>query len=379
MYTENIVKTRANTTSTHLARETHSTLTTLLFILSMILITWGTYANGAVTPNPIKWHPGHYVMLVGSGKDSARYMDQIYNELDTYSALRGIAIRYEWSELESAKGVYNFASIDKHLTELAARDKRLIILLEIKSYDPNEILIPDYLKAAIYEGGVFAYTKGYNLKLWNTAVRDRLGALVRALGKHLNSHPNFEGFGLQETTMGQLLEPLTSAQIDAYYSNLLNINQRMRNNFPNTMTFQLTNYPRGILDSLINGLKTMGATLGATDIFPQEPGLLFPGSKYSPRGLYTYFPQLTNVIPLLAQVEKANYENTKHDDTGYQPTITELLNFGRDKLKANYILWTRSPGYYDDVLLMLNQAAQKKTPSGGLNSVCPTSIASCID
>ncbi|WP_297325398.1 glycoside hydrolase [Nitrosomonas sp.] len=379
MQIENIIKIRVNTTSTHLAKKIHNTLTTLLFTLSIILATWGTYAIGAVTPNPIKWHPGHYVMLVSPGQDSAYYMDQIYNELDTYSAIRGIAIRYNWAELEPAKGVYDFASIDKHLTELAARDKRLIILLEIKSFDPNEILIPDYLKAAIYEGGVFAHTKGYNLKLWNTAVRDRLGALVRALGKHLNAHPNFEGFGLQETAMGQPLKPLTSAQIDTYYKNLLSINQRMRNNFPNTMTFQLTNYPRGILDSLINELKTMGATLGATDIFPQEPGLNFPGSKHSPRGLYTYFPQLNGVIPLLAQVEKANYENTKHDDTGYQPTITELFNFGKDKLHANYILWTRSPGYYDDVLLMLNQTAQKSTLSGGLNSACPTSIASCID
>lgn len=379
MYTANIVKTRVNITSTYLTKKIHNTLTTLLFTLGIILATWGTYAIGAATPNPIKWHPGHYVMLVSPGQDSDRYMNQIYNELDTYSAIRGIAARYTWAELEPVKGVYDFASIDKLLTELAARDKRLIILLETKSVSPDVINAPDYLRTAAYEGGVFAYTKGYHLKLWNTAVRDRLGALVRAMGKHLNSHPNFEGFGLQETSMGQPLKPLTSAQIDTYYSNLLSINQRLRNNFPNTMTFQLTNYPRGILDSFINGLKTMGATLGATDIFIEEPGLNFPGSKYSPAGLYPYFPQLTNIIPLLAQVEKPNYENTKNDDTGYKPTITELLNFGKDKLKANYILWTRSPGYYDDVLLMLNQTAQKGTPSGGLNSACPTSIASCVD
>ena len=384
MQTGNIIKTIVSPIYVQVAKKKLITRITTLFALSVILVTWGTYAIGAVTQNPVKWHPGHYVMLVDPGKDSARYMSQVYSELETYPAIRGIALRFKWSDLESARDVYDFKSIDKHLTQLAARNKRLIILLETKSFKPEEILIPNYLKDPAYEGGVFPHgtgstVKGYNIKLWNTQVHDRLAALVRAVGKHLNSHPHFEGFGLQESAMGNPIKPLTAAQTDAYYKNLLSVNQHMRNNFPNTMTFQYTNYPRGILDSFVNGLKTMGATLGCPDVFPQEPGLLFPGSKYSPRGIYTYFPELSGVIPLAIQVEKANYENTKHDDTGYQPTVMELLTFAKQKLNVNYLFWTRSPGYYDDVLLMLNQNAQKSTPSGGLNSTCPTSFASCVN
>lgn len=378
MQIANIIKIQVNAIPAQLAQKMQATLMALLFILSII---WGTHAIGAATPNPVKWHPGHYIMLVNPGKNSSWYMDNIYNELETYDAIRGIAIRFNWKELETAKGVYNFSSIDKQLAGVAARNKRLIILLEMKSFSPT-IIVPDYLLTATYEGGVFAHArngvlKGYNIKLWNTQVRDRLAALISALGKHLNSHPHFEGLGLQETAMGQPLKPLTTTQTNTYYNNLLSVNKRMRGSFPNTMTFQLMNYPRPILDSFIGGLKEMGATLGATDIFMQERGLLFPPTKYSPGGLYTYFPQLAGVIPQLAQVEGSNYENTKHDGTGYQPTIPELLNFGRDKLKVNYILWTRTPGYYDDVLLMLNQQAQKSTPSGGLASTCPASIASC--
>jgi hypothetical protein len=381
MQIANIIKIQINAIPAQLVQKTHATLMALSLIVSMILATWGTHAIGAVTQNPVKWHPGHYIMLVNPGKNSSYYMDNIYNELETYDAIRGIAIRFNWKELETAKGVYDFSSIDKHLAGVAARNKRLIILLEAKSFSPITI-VPDYLKTATYEGGVFAFAKngvikGYNIKLWNTQVRDRLTALVSALGKHLNSHPHFEGLGLQETTMGQSLKPLTTTQINTYYNNLLIVNKRMRNSFPNTMTFQLMNYPRPILESFIGGLKEMGATLGATDILMQEPGLLFTG-KYSPRGLYTYFPQLADSIPQLAQVEDSNYEYTKTDGTGYKPTITELLNFGRDKLKVNYILWTRTPAYIDDVLLMLNQQAQKSTPSGGLASTCPASIATCI-
>ena len=153
----------------------------------------------------------------------------------------------------------------------------------------------------------------------------------------------------------------------------------MRYHFPNTMTFQLTNYPRGILDSFVSGLQTMGATLGCPDIFLEEPGLLFGGSKYSPPGIYTYYSKLSGIIPLAVQVEKSNYENTRHDGSGYQPTAFELLTFAQQQLKVNYIFWTRSPSHHDDILLMLNQNSQISTPSGGLDQTCPSSIASCID
>ena len=346
----------------------------IILLLSFFIL--GLFGTSALAD--VKWNPGHYVMLVGDGKNSSYYMNQVYNELDTHPALRGIAIRYKWNEIEKTKGVYDFASIDKQLLALKAKNKQLIILLEYKSFTPD-ILIPAYMKTATYEGGVFAtgkngVIKGYNIKLWNTAVKDRLIALANALGKHLDAHPNFEGFGFQESTMGQPLKPLTTAQVNGFYNNLLLVNRGARTNFINTMTFQLTNYPRPFLDPLINELKNIGGTIGATDVFLQEPGLLFQSAKDSNDGLYLKLPNLNGILPILAQVEKPNYENTKHDDTGYKPTVTELLNFSRDKLFVNYILWTRSPGHYDDVLLLLNQKSQLDTPSGGLISLCPISI-----
>ena len=311
-------------------------------------------------------------------KEEKENEKKLNKELDENPAIRGIAIRYKWNEIEKAKDVYDFTSIDKHLLALKAKNKQLIILLEYKSFTPD-ILIPAYMKTTVYEGGVFAIgsggvIKGYNIKLWNTSVRDRLLSLAGAIGKHVDAHPNFEGFGFQESTMGQPLKPLNTTQVNGFYNNLLFVNRGSRVNFVNTMTFQLTNYPRPFLDSLINELKLSGGTLGATDVFLQEPGLLFQGTKYSAEGLYLRFPKLNGVMPLLAQVEKPNYENTKHDDTGYKPTVNELLEFSRDKLFVNYILWTRSPGHYDNVLLMLNQKSQLATPSGGLISTCPASI-----
>lgn len=342
----------------------------------LLALTFFFLSVTSVFAQTIKWHPGHYVMLVGDGKNSSYYMDQIYRELDTHSAIRGIAIRYKWSELEKSKGVYDFTNIDKQLANLKTKNKQLIILLEVKSFKSNEIRVPKYLQTAEYEGGIFAHgnngvIKGYNAKLWNNAVYNRYLALITAVGKHLDGHPNFEGFGLQETVMGNPIKPLTSTQINGYYNNLVKLNEGLRVNFTKTMTFQLANYPRTILPSFISSLVDKKRTLGATDIFLQEPGLFFKPTKYSPQGLYLYFPELNGTIPLLAQVEKSNYEDTKHDGTGYKPSVTELFNFGKDKLFANYILWTRSPEHFNNVLMLLNQKSQLETPSGGLISRCP--------
>jgi hypothetical protein len=354
------------------------TLTFLLFTSSMILFPLGT----AHAAGDVKWHPGHYY-LVTYGKENPSFMKKIYTEVAQTPALRGLVIRYDWAELESAEGVYNFSAIDARLAELAAQKKRLIILLRIRESDPDAVLVPNYLKDSKYEGGVFAFgksgsttIKGYNVKLWNDLVHDRLTTLIRALGKRYNSHAYFEGIGLTESAMGQPLEPVSSTEIERHYFNLLSINNKLRSNFPNTMTFQYLNYPRWILESFTNKFKETGTALGCPDIFIEEPGLWYPKK---PKGLYNYYPELSGVIPLTVQVEDQNFENTRFDGTGYQPTVSELLKFGRDTLKVNYIFWKRVPEYYSQVLELLNWSAQTSDPAGGLNANCPSVFASCID
>lgn len=79
----------------------------------------------------------------------------------------------------------------------------------------------------------------------------------------------------------------------------------------------------------------------------------------------------------MVQIEHANYLDTRADLQGYQPTVTELLNFARDNLQVNYLFWTRTPGYYDNVLELLNFKQQKVNASGGLRAACPSTFSSC--
>ncbi len=369
-------------------KQIYRLLFTLFVLVSMILIPGGL-AQSEVLPvtGSIKWHPGHYYLIMSFGKDKSWYMDQVYRELKSTPALRGIQVRFLWSEIEKSEGVYDFKVIDQLLAGLSSRGKRLVLQVQTKSFNPDWKLIPDYLKTTQYEGGQFAFNSynqstvdGYNIKLWNPQVRDRLIALFRELGKRYNSHSYFEGVGMIETALGNPADPLSTTQIEGFYNNLMSVHQNMRLHFPNTMTIQEVNYPRPKLEFIVGGLRNMGAGLSGPDILIEDPGLLFEGSEYSPKGIYPYYPEVAGTIPIAPQVMGTNYRNTRADGTGYQPTVTELLTFARDRLKSNYIFWLRDSVYYPRVLEMLNWSTQKNdlTGAGGLNSTCPTAFASCI-
>lgn len=367
----------------------HAGVFTIVFILSLIGVPCGALAADgpatALVTNGVKWHPGHYYTLMGSGKHNPQYVAQVYSELKATPALRGVQVRYEWPDLEPAEGRYDFAAIEQALAELAAHNKRLIILLQTKSFNPQILPVPDYMKTDQYEGGTFVFgtfgkgvPRGHNLKLWNPQVHDRLVALMSALGQRFNSHPYFEGIGFPETAMGEPLTALSSLQVDKFYDNLLSVQRQMRLAFPNTMTFQFTNYPRPMLQSFVGRLRTMGTALGGPDTFLDDPGLTFDKPS-APKGIYHYYPALSGIVPLTPSVMQSNYVNTRHDKMGRTPTIAELLSFARDRLKANYIFWTRAPDYYPQVLEMLNGLSATSDPAGGLDPTCPKAYATCVD
>ncbi len=359
-----------------------------LFVICMILVSWKTVHAAPLPPGTtgVKWNPGHYYTIQNWANNDSIYMAKVYKELEATPALRGMQLRYLWGWLEKSPGVYDFSSIDEHLAKLTKIGKRLVIQVQTKSFEADWKLIPDYLKAPEYEGGTFAFSDwgsktsidGRNIKLWNPMVRDRLVALLKALGQRYNSHPNFEGIGMIETAMGQAITPLTTAQTDKWFDNLIIVHQKMRTFFPNTMTIQEINYPREYLKQITTAMVKMGGTIGSPDIYPDEPGLNFPGDAYSPQGAYKYFSQLSGIVPIAPTAEKVNYLNTRGDKKGHVPTIQELLVFARDDLKANYIFWQRIPQYVNQVLEVMSFKTQRATPSGGLRTACPSAYSSCI-
>ncbi len=360
------------------------------FIVSIIIISVSPFFGGAkfaigsslpIETNPVKWHPGHYYAILNYGKNSFRYLSQIYQELQETPALRGIQVNYRWAELEQAEDEYDFSSIEQRLTELSSLKKRLVIVIDTRtSFDSDEEIIPKYLKTQKYAGGEFMIgypdRNGKNIKLWNSAVQNRLSSLIQALGKRFNSEVYFEGIGLSDTSIGEAYVPLTLKQREDYYANLLRVQQQMRNYFTNTLTFQFTSYPRLMLKTFIESLNEMGAGLGGHGVSVQIPGIAPP--RY-PFDVYYYFPKYSEKIPLVLSVKYANYEKNSSDFLSYELTVPEILSYARDSLRANYIFWTRHPGYYSKVLELLKFRAQSINPSGGLHASCPSAYSFCLN
>lgn len=360
-----------------------SILTRAFLVIFLGIPVLSAHASSNHEAGAVKWHPGHYFTLMG-GKNNSQYLSQVYRELEKTPLLRGVQIRYEWIDLEPREGAYDFSQIEQRLRELSEQKKRLIVLLQIKSFDASTRFIPDYLKDKKYEDGAFPFStygaqkiRGYNLKLWNTQLQNRLVALIAELGKRFNTHPYFEGIGLTETAMGKPMIELSKNQENSFYSGLLLVNQELRKHFPNTMTYQFTNYPRPMLKSFVNRLREIGTGLGGPDTFPDDPGLTV-NKVNSPKGVYHHYPELSGIVPLTPSVMQTNYANTRNDKTGKTPTIEELLAFARDNLKANYIFWTRAPGHFPNVLQTLRNLPADD-PAGGLSTVCPRAYHSCVD
>lgn len=341
----------------------------------------------------MKWYPGHYTQVLGDVHVNGYSMKQAYDEMNVVnSGLVGIQLRLSWSDLESSLGNYQsgFDIIDEHLNKLSLTNKKLFLFIAHKWG-----AVPTYLTTdPMYEGGVYNFTSANdatadpatNIKLWNIHVRQRFEALIEALGARYNTNPDFAGVALPETAFGEPTPAgsVTADEEDSYYDALLLVNQKLRENFPNTVTTQFTNYPRKILSQFIENLQSMGAGLGGPDVWLDDPGVNGVNTPNQADGVYSYYAKLSGVVPLTPSVMSGDYERTIADATNpanRTPTVEELLDFARDRLKANIIFWTRDTkapdNHYQTVLALLKNLTQTGDPRAKLDERCPTQFSQC--
>jgi len=366
----------------------HISWTLKLSLLCLLLINQSQVLAGTIitgTTIGVKWYPGHYYhVMSGDPSVDSFNMKAAYTEMNTASSsIAGIQLRLSWKQLEPTKDGYDFHIIDGHLAKLISTKKRLFLFIAHKGDALDGGVVPDYIKSI---GGSYTYKSSLNSKVitenakfWEDAVRDRFIKLLNQLGNKYNAHSHFVGVALPETSMGE--DSVTDAQESKYFTNLLFINQTMRLAFPNTLTTQFTNFPRSILPNFIGSLRDMGVALGGPDIFIDDPGLNAIGTKYTNDGVYLHYPRLSGKVALTPSVMSGDYERTianPSDPKNRKPTIDELLDFGRDKLKANIIFWTRAPKFYSAVLKKLRDLTIANNSRVKLNATCPTALITCI-
>jgi hypothetical protein len=153
----------------------------------------------------VNWFPGYYVL--------AHDMTNHQKVLDdpVVAPFTGVQFRYFWSSTELAPHDYSagFAALDADLKAVAAKSKKLLVMLQYKKNDGSPAVPADLLHgpgpwcSARY-CGEFVVGSTHLAMVWNPAVDARLKAWISAMAAHAAASPyasSLAGIVFNETSL----------------------------------------------------------------------------------------------------------------------------------------------------------------------------------
>jgi hypothetical protein len=334
----------------------------------------------------LKWHPGHYMSLRNRHRDPTKELPQI-DAIKNESTLKGALITWKWRDLETAKGVYDFTSIDTYLQRIKSlgTSKRLIIHVYDRAWsNPNSTTVPDYLKAdPIYNGGEIPMANGVTALIWEQAVMDRYIELTRALGKRYDSDPNVEGIQFSETAMAfsaQYPAPQSFTNA-AHLVQIKRLGAAARDAWPHTNVFISTNYlgSDSQMEDLIKYCLNNRLIVGGPDTWTRawvDSGKRALQSDEIVNGNRGSGTDYRGQIGIKSEIQSTELG-------GYIATFTpqEVYDVAYNINKAQYILWDRNDYYGGDeqkwatgilpFIRSVNGASHTACP-GSFNGACNT-------
>ena len=155
------------------------------------------------------WYPGYYVLA--SRTTPAAKQAILADPL--VKPFTGVQFRYQWANSELSPGDYSagFAALDADLKRVAAKGKKLLVMLMYKKFDgtsavPADLLVSPGPWCSGSYCGEFSNGQGTSLALlWNAAVEARLKAWITAMATHLSQSRyinSVAGIVFNETALG---------------------------------------------------------------------------------------------------------------------------------------------------------------------------------
>ncbi len=292
------------------------------------------------------YNPGHYILPRGIGN----VVNSDFNSFISNPDVVGAQVRIQWAKLEPAEDVYDFSMVRSHMLHLAEHGKRLVLQIQIKSFNINAKLFPAYLQTNPAYGGGAVETlagPGWVAMLWYPPVAERLIKLVDALAAEFNDNQYFEGINFNESILGlwpNCVSPPGGYTATAYRDALKTIMTAAKAAFTKSTVLQFLN----AIDcgsytlAVAQHCASVGGGFGGPDIRP--------GNDWLVNGVYKIYPQVSCVKGTAVQ-----WDNLAAPD-GYLYTAEDLFLYGRDTLGLDYIFWEiREPYYSDDVLPVITQ------------------------
>jgi hypothetical protein len=282
-------------------------------------------------------------------------------------AFEGAQVAYSWRQLEQGKDNYDFSLIREDLAFVNAHGKKLWIQFQDVTFNPNRINVPKYLlDGPKYNGGADkqykikgddeaqAVHEGWMARRYDPAVQERLHKLYAALGKEFDGR--VEGINLAETAAGygltgKLFSKGYSKEIyrDAIIANM----KALKRAFPKSIAMVYANFMpggRSYLEAVYKAARESNVAVGGPDLMPFRP--------FQRANSYPLIRESAGKIPTGLAVQDGNYSDVNRE-TDKRATIAELLKFGADELKLDYIFWCTQEPYYSSELIPFMRASKR--------------------
>lgn len=281
--------------------------------------------------------------------------------------LEGAQVAYSWRQLEPEKDKYDFSLIREDLKLLNAHGKKLWIQFQDVTFSPNRNHAPKYLlNEPQYNGGADkqwkvsdddeskAVHEGWMVRRWDPAVQERLQKLFAALGKEFDGR--IEGINLAETSggfgrTGKLWPKGFTHEI--YREAIITNMKGLKRAFPKSIAMVYANFMPGgrpNLEAVYKAARESDVAVGGPDLMPFRP--------FQRSNSYPLIRESAGKVPTGLAVQDGNYSDV-NKETGKRADIAELMKYGRDELKLDYIFWCTEEPYYSQELIPFMRAARR--------------------
>lgn len=302
--------------------------------------------------SPKKWYPGHYVMA-GDGKN------QGLSKWFRNHHFVGMQAYFDWGDLESSPGKYNFSAIERVLNQLKGTKMKLSMKIRYKTFNKHArrgSCAPKYIHSMNGVDTGPKHRRKCIARIYIPEVKRAFIQLGKALGAKYDKHPALASVVVEETAGPGNGHRAFSPQ--AYLDALQDSLKGLRDAFPTTVVLQQANY--------FPGKKASQAMMDKLLIFGYEHGVGFSGPDLMPNtetNATKRFPNYSGLMPLAMDMQNT----TRRGKT----TPEKALRYAVDELGLNFLFWTHGrSGKWD----LDNVEPLIRRSENQLSSRCPINI-----
>lgn len=270
--------------------------------------------------------------------------------------IEGVQTLYGWRALEPERGIYDFSLIHRDLKTVRAKGKQLWVQVQDRTFNPQNIGVPDYLKIPQYSNGSAPQCDGDDCEKnfivggwvaahWNEDVRGRFQALLDAMARELDGL--VYGVNLAETSIGMAYDPVTEANPETGFSCKAYFEGQMENAafaasaFKKSFTVQYINFwpcewknDHNYMKDAFDIMEQNGIGAGGPDDIPYNPAHV--------NNAYPFMSEYRSKVPINVVAVQEPTLKKINPKTSKPFTKKEFVDYAVNELGSQIMFWALS-------------------------------------